>query len=124
MKGGTIFHFVTDGPEAALALAREAAGERDIRIGGKVFQRGAQARWNGRTVPTEYNSPLQVTIWVKQLRTVDFTLGYEVRSVTADPESRPAVIAETQLAAFAINEQQLVRLSPQHREYLQRWLRD
>jgi acyl-CoA thioester hydrolase len=70
------------------------------------------------------DSPLQVTIWVKQLRTVDFTLGYEVRSVNADPESRPAVIAETQLAAFAINEQQLVRLSPQHREYLQRWLRD
>ena len=34
MKGGTVFHFVTDGPEAALALAREAAGERDIRIGG------------------------------------------------------------------------------------------
>ncbi|GAA0302224.1 dihydrofolate reductase family protein [Sphingomonas oligophenolica] len=34
MKGGTVFHFVTDGPDAALALAREAAGERDIRIGG------------------------------------------------------------------------------------------
>ena len=26
MKGGTVFHFVTEGPEAALALAREAAG--------------------------------------------------------------------------------------------------
>ena len=34
MKGGTVFHFVTDGPEAALALAREAAGDKDIRIGG------------------------------------------------------------------------------------------
>ena len=34
MKGGTVFHFVTEGPEAALALAREAAGDRDIRIGG------------------------------------------------------------------------------------------
>ena len=31
---GTVFHFVTDGIEAALARAREAAGERDIRIGG------------------------------------------------------------------------------------------
>jgi acyl-CoA thioester hydrolase len=69
------------------------------------------------------DSPLQVTIWTKQLRTVDFTLGYEVRSVSADPESRPAVIAESQLAAVHIQEQRLVRLSPQHREYLQRWLR-
>ena len=69
------------------------------------------------------DSPLQVTMWVKRLRAVDFTLGYEVRSVTADTESRPAVIAESQLAAFDINEQRLVRLSSRHREYLQRWLR-
>jgi dihydrofolate reductase len=34
MKGGTTFHFVTDGIERALARAREAAGECDIRIGG------------------------------------------------------------------------------------------
>jgi dihydrofolate reductase len=34
MKGGTIFHFVTDGIEAALDRAREAAGGRDVRIGG------------------------------------------------------------------------------------------
>ena len=34
MQGGTTFHFVTDGPEAALAQAREVAGERDINIGG------------------------------------------------------------------------------------------
>lgn len=36
MKGGTTFHFVTDGPEAALAQAQEAAGEKDVRIGGGV----------------------------------------------------------------------------------------
>jgi acyl-CoA thioester hydrolase len=70
------------------------------------------------------DSPLQVTLWTKQLRTVDFTLGYEVRSVHADPESRPAVIAESQLATVHIEEQRLVRLAPHHREYLQRWLRD
>jgi acyl-CoA thioester hydrolase len=69
------------------------------------------------------DSPVQVTIWVNRLRAVDFTLGYEVRSVTADPDSKPAVIAETQLAAFHIDEQRLVRLSPEHREYLQRWTR-
>lgn len=32
--GGTVFHFVNDGPAAALALARAAAGGRDIRISG------------------------------------------------------------------------------------------
>lgn len=34
MRGGTVFHFVTDGPGAALQRAREAAGDRDVRIGG------------------------------------------------------------------------------------------
>jgi dihydrofolate reductase len=34
MKGGTTFHFVTDGIEAALERARDAAGERDVNIGG------------------------------------------------------------------------------------------
>lgn len=32
--GGTTFHFVNDGPEHALELAREAAGKHDVRIGG------------------------------------------------------------------------------------------
>jgi dihydrofolate reductase len=34
MSGGTTFHFVTDGIEAALERAREAAGSRDVRLGG------------------------------------------------------------------------------------------
>ncbi len=34
MQGGTTFHFVTEGPESALAQAREAAGERDVAIAG------------------------------------------------------------------------------------------
>lgn len=32
--GGTTFHFVNDGIEVALDLAREAAGDRDVRIAG------------------------------------------------------------------------------------------
>ena len=36
MAGGTTFHFVTDGIDAALERARAAAGERDVRIGGGV----------------------------------------------------------------------------------------
>jgi dihydrofolate reductase len=34
MAGGTIFHFVTGGIEEALDRARQAAGGRDVRIGG------------------------------------------------------------------------------------------
>ncbi|HVP60930.1 MAG TPA: dihydrofolate reductase family protein [Myxococcaceae bacterium] len=36
MKGGTTFHFVTGGIQEALARAREAAGGRDVRLGGGV----------------------------------------------------------------------------------------
>jgi len=36
MEGGTTFHFVTDGIEAALKRATEAAGGKDIRLGGGV----------------------------------------------------------------------------------------
>src|SRR5262245_23040394 len=36
MKGGTTFHFVTDGIHAALQRAKQAAREKDVRIGGGV----------------------------------------------------------------------------------------
>lgn len=36
MEGGTTFHFVTDGLEPALKQAREAAKNKDVRIGGGV----------------------------------------------------------------------------------------
>jgi dihydrofolate reductase len=34
MQGGTTFHFVTDGIESALAQAKEAAGDKDVSLGG------------------------------------------------------------------------------------------
>jgi dihydrofolate reductase len=36
MEGGTTFHFVTDGIEAALDQARAAADGKDVKIGGGV----------------------------------------------------------------------------------------
>jgi dihydrofolate reductase len=36
MKGGTEFHFVTDGIESALRQAKAAAGDKDVRLGGGV----------------------------------------------------------------------------------------
>jgi dihydrofolate reductase len=34
MDGGTTFHFVTEGSVVALERAREAAGAKDVRLGG------------------------------------------------------------------------------------------
>lgn len=36
MEGGTTFHFVTEGPIAALERARAAAAGKDVRVGGGV----------------------------------------------------------------------------------------
>jgi len=36
MEGGTTFHFVTGGIEEALRLAKQAAGDTDVKIGGGV----------------------------------------------------------------------------------------
>jgi acyl-CoA thioester hydrolase len=105
--------------EARVDFLREPFAEDITTIGLLIHE--VQVLYKGQLRLVD--SPLQVTMWTKRLRAVDFTLGYEVRSVGADPDSRPAVIAETQLAAVHIEEQRLVRLSPTHREYLQRYLR-
>ena len=46
MEGGTVFHFVTDGIQAALERAREAAGRRDIRLlgGASVIRQFLEAK--------------------------------------------------------------------------------
>lgn len=36
MEGGTTFHFVVGGIEEAMRLARQAAGDKDVKIGGGV----------------------------------------------------------------------------------------
>ncbi len=105
--------------EARVQFLREAFEVDILTIGLLIAEVKVTYKGQLRLV----DSPLQVTMWTKRLRAVDFTLGYEVRSVSADQESKPAVIAESQLAAVHIEEERLVRLSPQHREYLQRWIR-
>ncbi len=105
--------------EARVDFLREPFGDDVSTIGLLIHE--VQVLYKGQLRLAD--SPLKVTMWTKRLRAVDFTLGYEVRGVDADPQSKPSVIAETQLAAVHIEEQRLVRLSPAHREYLQRWLR-
>jgi acyl-CoA thioester hydrolase len=70
------------------------------------------------------DSPLDIVLWVEQLRAVDFTVGYEVRGAGASPDSPAAVEATTQLAAFDISTQRLRRLSPEERGYLAQWQRN
>ena len=105
--------------EARVDFLREPFAEDVETIGLLIHE--VQVLYKGQLRLVD--SPLQVTMWTKRLRAVDFTIGYEVRSVNAPADSKPAVIAETQLAAVHIKEQRLVRLSEVHREYLQRWLR-
>ena len=59
MAGGTIFHFVTDGIEAALDRAREAAGGKDVRIGGGVatVRQYLEARPDRRAAPRRRAGP-------------------------------------------------------------------
>ena len=73
---------VTIMEEARVQFLREAF-EVDINTIGLLIAE-VQVAYKAQLRLTD--SPLQVTIWTKQLRTVDFTLGYEVRSVNADPD--------------------------------------
>lgn len=105
--------------EARIPFLREPFGEDITTIGLLIAEVQISYKAQLRLI----DSPLQVTMWSKRVRAVDFTIGYEVRSVGAPPESRPAVVAETQLAAVHIEEQRLQRLSVKQREYLQHWAR-
>jgi len=105
--------------EARIPFLRESFGPEIETIGLLIHEVNILYKGQLRLV----DSPLQVTMWSKRVRAVDFTIGYEVRSVRKRPDSRPSVIAETQLATVHIKEQRLERLSPEQREYLQRYLR-
>ena len=67
------------------------------------------------------DTPLDVAMWITQLRAVDFTIGYEVRAARSDPALPPAIEATTQLAAFDIGAQRLRRLTSPEREFLARY---
>ncbi|MEV0293962.1 thioesterase family protein [Nocardia sp. NPDC050710] len=68
------------------------------------------------------DTPLDIAMWIEQLRAVDFTVGYEVRANGAALDSPPAVIASTQIAAFDIQTQRLRRLTDTERDYLAEWM--
>jgi len=53
MAGGTSFTFVTDGPEAALAQARRAAGNKDVSLAGGA--RANENTWYYRTIVNSHS---------------------------------------------------------------------
>ena len=105
--------------EARIPFLREPFGADITTIGLLIADVGISYKGQLRLV----DSPLQVTMWSKRVRAVDFTIGYEVRSVNAAPDSKPSVLGETQLAAVHIEEQRLQRLTAEQRAYLEGYLR-
>jgi dihydrofolate reductase len=55
MQGGTTFHFVTAGMHEALRLAKEAAGDKDVKIGPPspilIFETSRRTRKPARCEP-------------------------------------------------------------------------
>ncbi|MFT3899721.1 MAG: thioesterase family protein [Gordonia sp. (in: high G+C Gram-positive bacteria)] len=69
-------------------------------------------------------SPIEVTMFIEKLRSVDFFVGYEVRAAGADPDSKPAVVASTHLASFDIETQRPRRMTDAEKDYLREFLRE
>lgn len=67
------------------------------------------------------DGPLTVAMWIKGNRSVDFTIGYEIRSATASFDSKPACVASTQMAVVDIEAHKLRRLTDTEKEYLAGW---
>jgi dihydrofolate reductase len=71
--GETTFHFVTEGPERAVELAREAAGDQDVSVGG-----------GGETIQQLLRAGLLDEILVNQVPVI---LGGGVRLLDGIPAS-------------------------------------
>lgn len=69
------------------------------------------------------DSPLRIGMWIRNFRSVDFTIGYEIRGAHADPTGRPACVASTQMAVVDGEKHTLRRLSVSEKDYLKTWSR-
>lgn len=88
MEGGTTFHFVTDGIEAALQRAKAAAAGRDVRLGGGVETIRQYLR--ARLVDEMHLaiSPVLLGSGEQLLRDLDLrALGYRVTSHVASEKA-------------------------------------
>ncbi|MGA9869748.1 MAG: thioesterase family protein [Rhodococcus sp. (in: high G+C Gram-positive bacteria)] len=69
------------------------------------------------------DSPLDVTLWFEKVRSVDFTIGYEVRAAGSPADSPPAVTATTQMAMVDVGSESLRRITSEEKSYLAKWSR-
>lgn len=70
------------------------------------------------------DTPLQIGMWIKGFRSVDFTIGYEIRGSGADIRAaRPACVATTQMAVVDVEAHTLRRLTATEKDYLTQWSR-
>lgn len=95
-------------PEVAAMLRSSVVAHLEIRY---------------RTPLTHADSPLEMSMWLARLRSADLTVHYEVRAAGAEPDSRPAVEASTQLALGDPYTQTLRRLTAEQRTLLAPWVR-
>lgn len=69
------------------------------------------------------DSPLQVGMWISGHRSVDFTIGYEIRPADEDTSTKAACVASTQMAVVDVEAHTLRRLSDSEKAYLRSWSR-
>jgi dihydrofolate reductase len=84
MQGGTVFHFVTDGIEAALERAFAAAGGQDVRLAGGVSTIRQYLR--AGLVDT-LHLPIIPILLGRGERLLDGITGYECTSYTTSPSA-------------------------------------
>jgi dihydrofolate reductase len=95
MQGGTVFHFVTDGIEAALERARQSAGTKDVRLGGGVatirqyLQAGLVDELHLAIAPTLLGSGENLLAEIDMVR-----LGYKVTEHVATPAAAHLVLSK------------------------------
>ncbi|MFT4042866.1 MAG: thioesterase family protein [Gordonia sp. (in: high G+C Gram-positive bacteria)] len=69
------------------------------------------------------DSPLRISMWIKEFRSVDFTIGYEIRSRRTPDSARAACVASTQMAVVDIEAHTLRRLTATEKDQLRAWSR-
>jgi len=95
MNGGTVFHFVTEGIQAALQKAHEAAKGQDIRLGGGVatMQQYLRAGWIDEMhlaiAPTLLGSGKHLLSGIDLLK-----LGYQCTEHVASPNATHVVLTK------------------------------
>jgi dihydrofolate reductase len=102
MEGGTTFHFISDGIDSALSRAKEAAGDKDVRLGGGVstirqyLMAGLVDELHLAISPTLLGRGEQL------LGGIDLpALGYECEEHSTSPSTLHAVVRKRQTAETA-----------------------